>query len=86
MSNSENIAARFVTIKDERVLHTIIAALRLWQRGCPPAELVEIASNCGEVEPLDDLEIDELIENQLNTELPIVLITEGAPCAGFAKV
>lgn len=86
MSNSENQAARVVVISDERVMPTIIAALRLMQRGRVPAEIAEIASDGGEIEPLDDFEIDELIQNQLNVDLPIVFATEGAPCALCAKV
>lgn len=86
MSNSENQAARVVVVSDERVMPTIIAALRLMQRVRVPADITEIASDGGEIEPLDDFEIDELIENQLNVDLPIVFATEGAPCALCAKV
>jgi len=47
---------------DQRAVHTLLAALRHWQRTSHVMELDEIASNGGEVDPLNDAEIDDLCE------------------------
>ena len=46
-----------------RELATILAALRFWQeQDAPPAHQYDIATDCGEFEPLDSDEIDALCE------------------------
>ena len=51
-----------------RELATILAALRLWQeQDAPPARQYDIATDCGEFEPLGNDEIDALCE-QLNVQ------------------
>lgn len=49
-----------------RELHTILAALRYYQVQCDtddlPARMADLASNDGEVQPLDATEIDHLCE------------------------
>jgi hypothetical protein len=62
---------------DNREFATILAALRYWQRNgeldreegsiVPPAQEYDIATDCGECEPLDANEIDELCE-RMNCE------------------
>lgn len=48
---------------DEREMSTLLAALRYWQNHRPSnPELHDIATNGGEVEPLDEWEIDTLCE------------------------
>ncbi len=49
-----------------REFATILAALRFWQeQDAPPARQYDIATDCGEFEPLGNDEIDTLCE-QLN--------------------
>ncbi len=62
-----------ITLKtDERELHTILAALRLYQdlgqdsRGCRSEWIDELATNGGAVPALDATEVDQLCE-RLNT-------------------
>jgi hypothetical protein len=51
-----------------RELATILAALRLWQeQEAPPSRQYDIATDCGEFEPLGSDEIDALCE-RLNAE------------------
>jgi hypothetical protein len=48
---------------DERELATILAALRFWQaQDAPPARQYDIATDCGEIDPLTVGEIDALCE------------------------
>lgn len=50
---------------DVRDTSTILAALRNWQNIGRPSQieaLMDIATNCGEFEPLNDPEIDSLCE------------------------
>ena len=50
-----------------REFHTILAALRYWQRGLDEDNDIDhIATNDGDIRALDDLEIDELCE-RINT-------------------
>lgn len=65
---SQTTLSKNVKAIEERATHTILAALRHWQRTSHVMELDEIASNGGEVEPLNDHEIDDLCE-LLNGEL-----------------
>lgn len=65
---SQTTLSKNVKAIEERATHTILAALRHWQRTSHVMELDEIASNGGEVEPLNDHEIDDLCE-LLNSEL-----------------
>ena len=49
-----------------REFATILAALRLWQeQDVPPARQYDIATDCGEFDPLDSDDIDTFCE-QLN--------------------
>ena len=46
-----------------REFATILAALRFWQeQDAPPARQYDIATDCGEFEPLGEDEIDALCE------------------------
>lgn len=65
---SQTTLSKNVKAIEERATHTILAALRHWQRTSHVMELDEIASNGGEVEPLNDHEIDDLCE-LFNSEL-----------------
>lgn len=49
---------------DGRQLATVLAALRSWQQGghCIADELMDVATNCGDYDILDDAEIDALCE------------------------
>ncbi len=63
---------------DRFELATILAALRLLQAApALPAEIEEIATECGDFERLDDAQIDELCE-RINTasEYPFRDVTE----------
>ncbi len=67
---------------DSREFATILAALRYWQRNgeldreegtiIPPMQEYDIATDCGELEPLTANEIDELCE-RVNCEPPAVV-------------
>ena len=67
---------------DNREFATIIAALRYWQRNgeldreegtiIPPMQEYDVATDCGEFEPLTADEIDKLCE-QLNCEPPALV-------------
>lgn len=68
MSNQKTKSIQSVAAIDDRAVHTILAALRHWNSTNHHPDLSDIASNNGEVEPLDDLEIDALCE-QLNGKI-----------------
>lgn len=57
----------------DRDLHTILAALRMYQNRINdiPERFLEIATNYGEVDPLTADEIDDLCE-ELNRQSPYV--------------
>ena len=62
---------------NDRELATILAALRLWQeQDAPPARQLDIATDCGELDPLDADEIDALCESiNGDGELPAQLLS-----------
>jgi len=61
---------------NNRELAAILAALRVWQeQDAPPARQLDIATDCGELEPLSADEIDALCERvNGNDELPGQLV------------
>ena len=61
---------------DNRELATILAALRLWQeQDAPPARQLDIATDCGDLDPLRAEEIDALCESiNGDDELPARLV------------
>lgn len=64
----------------ERELATVLAALRLWQKGCADADLQSIASDEGAFPALDNAEVDDLCE-RLNCG---IMSATGTPLRGNA--